>query len=79
MEDFDEIPVVDVSGLYSEDRKEREAVAKSIGDACRNVGFFYVRNHQVPPQLLVPSTYIKLSSTFYCFNCFYLFSSFFYL
>jgi isopenicillin N synthase-like dioxygenase len=39
---FTSVPVVDISGLRSPDRSERERVADEIGKAAREVGFFYV-------------------------------------
>ena len=39
------IPVIDISG------PEREAAA-AIGEACRNVGFFYVTGHGLPQALI---------------------------
>lgn len=44
---FKELPVVDVSGLYSDDPDRRQAVAEDLGRAAREVGFFYVTGHPV--------------------------------
>jgi isopenicillin N synthase-like dioxygenase len=46
------IPLVDLRPSFSPGRTERVAVAHEIGAACRDAGFFYVRNHNVPAQLI---------------------------
>ena len=45
------IPIIDVSGLRSNDIAERKAVAELLGSACRHVGFFYVTGHGIPPTI----------------------------
>jgi len=45
---MDAIPVIDVSGLTSEDVADRRKVAAQLGHACRGIGFFYVANHGIP-------------------------------
>jgi isopenicillin N synthase-like dioxygenase len=36
------VPIVDISGLRSQDRAKRKRVAGEIGKAASEVGFFYV-------------------------------------
>lgn len=44
----DEIPIIDVSGIFSPDFEERLAVAKQVHAAATNTGFFYIRDHNIP-------------------------------
>jgi len=46
------IPVVGVSVLYRGCPAETGLVARAIGSACREVGFFCVAGHRVPPRLI---------------------------
>jgi len=48
--DFSEIPQIDVSSLL--DGAGSGAVIDELHTACRDVGFFYVRNHGVSQQLI---------------------------
>ncbi|MDN2664127.1 isopenicillin N synthase family oxygenase [Psychromonas sp. 14N.309.X.WAT.B.A12] len=45
---FTSIPVIDVSGLFSDDKKQREVVAQEMGKAAAEVGFLYVTGHGIP-------------------------------
>jgi isopenicillin N synthase-like dioxygenase len=47
-----EIPVIDFAPFLRGAPAERAKVAKTIGEACRNIGFFYVTNHGVPDSLV---------------------------
>ena len=49
---FTELPTIDVSGLTSADIASRQAVADAIGNASREVGFFYITGHGVAPELI---------------------------
>ncbi|UJR13031.1 hypothetical protein I4U23_000058 [Adineta vaga] len=49
--DFDEIPVIDFEQFLNGNMEEKIKTAKTIGEACRNVGFFYLKNHGVSKQL----------------------------
>jgi isopenicillin N synthase-like dioxygenase len=46
--DFDTLPVLDVSGMFSSDIEERKKFAAKLRDACMRVGFFYIENHRIP-------------------------------
>jgi isopenicillin N synthase-like dioxygenase len=47
-----EIPVISMAALRSDDRAKRILCAKRIGEACREVGFFYVVDHGVDRSLI---------------------------
>ncbi|OAX38440.1 Clavaminate synthase-like protein [Rhizopogon vinicolor AM-OR11-026] len=49
---FQDIPVIDLSSATSPNESERKALAQQIRDACMNVGFFYVKNHGIPPECI---------------------------
>jgi isopenicillin N synthase-like dioxygenase len=46
------LDVIDLTGLGSGDLAAIERVSAKLGRACREVGFFYVRNHGVPDSLM---------------------------
>jgi len=46
----DSVPIVDLAGAETEAARER--IARDIHDACRSIGFFYVRNHGVDDALI---------------------------
>ncbi|KID90491.1 2OG-Fe(II) oxygenase [Metarhizium guizhouense ARSEF 977] len=47
-----EIPVIDISRVFSPSIDDRRAVAREIGDAAANIGFFYISNHGVPDAVI---------------------------
>jgi isopenicillin N synthase-like dioxygenase len=49
---FTEIPKIDFQRIYSDNLEDRKGLAKEVGDACRNVGFFYAVNHGVDESML---------------------------
>jgi isopenicillin N synthase-like dioxygenase len=49
---FDTIPVLNVSGMFSNDIAERKKFAALLRDACMRVGFFYIENHGIPSKLV---------------------------
>lgn len=46
----DEIPVIDISGIYSNGIEERKAVAEQVREAAHRIGFFYITNHGIDPK-----------------------------
>ncbi|KAF9453148.1 Clavaminate synthase-like protein [Macrolepiota fuliginosa MF-IS2] len=49
---FEEIPVIDFKAATSNDPRARRELADLIRDACINVGFFYLKNHGIPQELI---------------------------
>ena len=49
---FDAVPVVDFSGMFSAELADRQAVAAAIRAACTQVGFFHLAGHGVPQDLI---------------------------
>ena len=49
--EFTEIPIIDLGPMFGDDVSAKEALAKDVCEACVNVGFFYVKNHNVPKHL----------------------------
>lgn len=49
--DFTEVPVIDVSGLRTDDPAEHRRVAAELGRAAREVGFFYVSGTGIDPAM----------------------------
>jgi len=50
--DVEQIPVIDIAGLASDQDAERRDVAAQMREAAERIGFFYVRNHGVPQDLV---------------------------
>src|SRR5450432_3986583 len=44
---LDKLPIIDLSGLASDDHIALHRISREIGAACRTIGFFYVVNHGV--------------------------------
>lgn len=48
----EEIPVIDLTRLYSEKLEDRKALAKEIRAASVNTGFFYIKNHGIEQSVI---------------------------
>lgn len=46
------LPVIDLSGLISGDPAAKATVASDLGEAARTSGFFYIKGHGVPQDLI---------------------------
>jgi len=48
----DEIPIIDFAGVRARDPAALRATAREVHRACTVVGFFYIRNHGVPAEVI---------------------------
>jgi len=46
------IPLIDVAPLRGGDGEAKIAVARALGEACREIGFFYIAGHGIPDALI---------------------------
>ncbi|KHN97055.1 2OG-Fe(II) oxygenase [Metarhizium album ARSEF 1941] len=46
-----EIPVIDVSPIFSSSLENRKSVAHQVRSAATNTGFFYIKNHGIPQDI----------------------------
>src|SRR4030088_1813844 len=57
------IPVIDIAPLVNGSPEQAHAVPRALGNACRDVGFFYISGHGVPPALI--DRVFKTSAAFF--------------
>ncbi|EFA84105.1 hypothetical protein PPL_03178 [Heterostelium album PN500] len=50
MEQLKSLPIIDISGLWSDDVSKWNKVAKEIDEVSRGIGFFYIVGHQIPSE-----------------------------
>jgi isopenicillin N synthase-like dioxygenase len=55
---LEQIPIIDFGPFLAGGPPARRAVARRLGEACRNIGFFYLVNHGVP-QALIDRTFAE--------------------
>lgn len=60
---FDEIPLIDVGGIFSEKYEERLRLAKEVAEVCKTVGFMYIKNHGISQDLI--DDVFELSQTYH--------------
>lgn len=46
------VPVIDIAPYWTGGDAEKRAVARQIGEACRDIGFLVVASHGVSPELI---------------------------
>lgn len=61
---FNEVPRIDMRRIYSDNVQDRKELAREVGAACRDVGFFYAVNHGVDERLL-DDTFTALKDFFH--------------
>lgn len=48
----EEIPIIDLSAMYSEKLEDRKQLAQEIRVSAENTGFFYIKNHGIKEQTI---------------------------
>lgn len=48
----EEIPVIDLTPLFSPELADRKALALQLNLVCRNTGFFYIKNHGISQDII---------------------------
>lgn len=48
----EEIPIIDLTPLYSDDLKDRKALAAELRATGVNTGFFYIKNHGIKKETI---------------------------
>ncbi|KAL7625139.1 hypothetical protein AAE478_004353 [Parahypoxylon ruwenzoriense] len=49
---LDEIPIIDLAPMFSEELSDRKQVASSLRSAATNNGFFYIKNHGISEEII---------------------------
>ncbi|KAG6009121.1 hypothetical protein E4U21_003190 [Claviceps maximensis] len=56
-----EIPIIDVSSIFSSSAAARHSVAKQVSHAATNTGFFYIKNHGIASGVIQDAYHAALS------------------
>ncbi|KAF2767236.1 putative isopenicillin N synthetase [Teratosphaeria nubilosa] len=48
--EVDEIPIIDVSGIRSDDLAVKQKIAEQVREASHRIGFFYAQHHGIDPK-----------------------------
>ena len=46
--EFSEIPIIDLAPMFCNDTEAKKEMAEKLREACVEVGFFYIKNHEIP-------------------------------
>ena len=46
------VPIINLAPYFSEDPDGKAAVAKAVNQACRDIGFLVITEHQIPGELI---------------------------
>lgn len=49
---FESLPVIDLAPIFTDDLEAKRELAVALRRACTEVGFFYVKNHGVPQEVV---------------------------
>ena len=58
-----DIPVIDIAAYRDGDDAARQRLARTVDDACRNIGFLVIKGHGVPAALI--QDMLKVSQTYF--------------
>ena len=63
-----EIPIINISGLYSNDLEDRKSLAKEVQTAAIGSGFFYIKNHGISDKVIADAKKQALAYALFSFS-----------
>ncbi len=60
---INEIPTINIQGLFEENEEKNKLLINEIRHACKEYGFFYIYNHHVDPDLI--SEFRRVAENFF--------------